>query len=105
MTNLLYLTDTHCSDTESVSLDTFPAILGRDEKATVKLTNWLTTRRHCEAFQQSGNLWIRDLHSMNGTLVNGEPICERQMKNGDEVRIGLSTFRVTIERQQSAAMP
>lgn len=49
---------------------------------------------HCE-----GNICrIRDLDSANGTFVNGEPIIEAELTDGDQVLAGQTKFLVRIER-------
>lgn len=104
MTSLLKLDSVNSSESFICSVSSLPLVLGRDELAGIRLTNVLASRRHCEVFHEGDALWIRDLNSMNGTLVNEEPIHERHLRTGDEVRIGLTTFRVTIEREPESAM-
>jgi len=41
--------------------------------------------------------WISDLGSTNGTLVNGEPVIEKQLSHGDLIAIGQNTIRFTLE--------
>ncbi len=40
---------------------------------------------------------LRDRGSRNGTLVNNQQIADCQLKSGDEIRAGNTTFRVEIE--------
>ena len=44
---------------------------------------------------RGGAFWISDLGSTNGTLVNGEPVIERQLTHGDLIAIGQNTIRFT----------
>ena len=48
---------------------TLPAIIGRSRSADLKLGNQLVSRKHCELFEDSGQLMIRDLGSLNGTFI------------------------------------
>ena len=43
------------------------------------------------------SFWISDLGSTNGTLVNGEPVIEKQLGHGDLIAIGANTIRFTLE--------
>lgn len=52
--------------------------------------------KHCELIREGGMIFIRDLGSKNGTLVNGAPIVEKQrLQDGDRVLLGRSEFRFT----------
>lgn len=87
-----------------VRLDQFPAVLGRSEEAAVHLTNVLASRRHCEIVDRQHGLCIRDLASVNGTIVNGTLLArdasgesspeELQLEDGDEIIIGSDLFCV-----------
>jgi pSer/pThr/pTyr-binding forkhead associated (FHA) protein len=54
------------------------------------------SRFHCKLFRRSGNFYIEDNKSSNGTLVNGELITERRLFGGEEVIIGETFFRFRI---------
>ena len=40
--------------------------------------------------------WIVDLGSTNGTLVNGDPIQEKQLSHGDRVTIGQNAVHFSL---------
>jgi len=44
--------------------------------------------RHARVEDRGGKLWVVDLGSRNGTLVNGERVQERALAPGDIVRLG-----------------
>ena len=61
--------------------------------------NKAISRVHCKFIYQSGNYYIVDLNSANGTFVNGERISpqeQRPVKNGDVVRLANSDFMICI---------
>lgn len=68
--------------------------IGRDG-CDVNLSDPLISRRHAALSTDGGALSISDLGSSNGTFVNGRAIAdERQLREGDEVRIGDATWEV-----------
>lgn len=58
----------------------------------------LASRMHAEFHLDDGKFIIYDLSSRNGTFVNGEPISERVLSDGDQVSFGLNgiSFQVNF---------
>jgi hypothetical protein len=56
-----------------------------------------TSGRHGRIEVRGGQFWISDLGSTNGTLVNGEPVLEKQLAHGDVIAIGQNVIRFTLE--------
>ncbi len=95
-------------DDQSVVIHTkqFPVIIGRGEDADIRIPCRWASRKHCEIAASGGVLLLRDLRSRYGTTVNGKPICETRLEQGDEVTIGLKRFVVEIdETYQIEAKP
>lgn len=80
-----------CSE---IPLDRLPVTIGRSPHVTVQIEDQWLSRRHCLIREVAGTLMIRDLESRNGTLVNGEPVSESPLVDGDLVQLGLSVFEV-----------
>ncbi len=55
------------------------------------------SRQHCLLVAQDGQFAIRDLGSKNGTLVNGMPIGEHLLHDGDHISVGDSVFIFQLE--------
>ncbi|NOY24607.1 MAG: FHA domain-containing protein [Oligoflexia bacterium] len=68
---------------------------GRDNDIQIK-NDSKVSRFHCRLFRRTGNFYIEDNKSSNGTLVNGELITERRLFGGEEVIIGETFFRFRI---------
>ena len=51
------------------------------------------SRRHAEVRRDAEGFAVFDLGSTNGTVVNGAPVRERRLSDGDELRIGSATIR------------
>ena len=69
-------------------------IIGRSPTNAVYVRDKNVSRVHSQLTVTDKGCVIADLQSTNGTFVNNERITERVLKPGDEVRIGLSTFRL-----------
>ena len=74
-----------------------PAVLGRSRGADVTVTHPLISRRHCEIYADHGLLMVRDLTSLNGTMVGGRRIESAPLLPNGEFTIGSLTFRVVYE--------
>jgi pSer/pThr/pTyr-binding forkhead associated (FHA) protein len=71
-----------------------PAVLGRGRTADIKVIHPLISRQHCQLFENDGLLMLRDLASLNGTMVGGKRIELAPLLPGGEFTIGPLTFQV-----------
>lgn len=64
-------------------------VIGRDDACQITLPTAKVSRQHCRIYWHQDEYIVEDLHSKNGTYVNGEP-CKRQqpLEDGDEIQIG-----------------
>ena len=76
---------------EMYRLEASETVLGRSPTAQVRFNDDGVSRRHARSFEQSGEVMIEDLQSANGTLVNGERIEKRALKDGDKIQLGPNT--------------
>ncbi|MBI4615580.1 MAG: FHA domain-containing protein, partial [Planctomycetes bacterium] len=67
--------------------------LGRTENNDVRLEGKTISRHHAQISVRNGDYVITDLGSKNRTKVNGEPITEKVLADGDEIRIGSNVMR------------
>jgi predicted component of type VI protein secretion system len=69
--------------------------IGRHDDCLIRIKSAQVSRRHCEVFEVSDKLTIRDLGSSNGTFVNGKKVSgQLALKPGDELTVGAVTLRV-----------
>jgi hypothetical protein len=54
------------------------------------------SRRHAEIIYNKEGLFVKDVNSSNGTLVNKEKIAWKELKLGDEVRFDVIPFKVCL---------
>ena len=71
--------------------------VGRAPDNDIVVGDPATSGHHGRIEQRNGSFWISDLGSTNGTLVNGEPVIEKQLADGDLIAIGQNTLRFTLE--------
>jgi dipeptidyl aminopeptidase/acylaminoacyl peptidase len=79
-----------------VALPSEMVTVGRAPDNDVVVSDPATSGRHGRIEMRAGAFWISDLGSTNGTLVNGEPVIERQLSDGDLIAIGQNTMRFTL---------
>jgi hypothetical protein len=70
--------------------------LGRSPDNDVILRDPATSGHHARLERRGDQFWLIDLGSTNGTLVNGEPIQERQLNHGDRVTIGQNAVQFSV---------
>jgi hypothetical protein len=69
--------------------------IGRSRSADIRLDDPTVSRRHAVIVQTpEGELRVLDDRSMNGILVNGEPVDWSPLSDGDELQIGRYTLSV-----------
>jgi transcriptional regulator with GAF, ATPase, and Fis domain len=81
--------------------------IGRDSSNQLWAPDPALSRRHCLVVASGEEVSIRDLGSRNGTLVNGVPIEQQQMRHGDQIYIGDSIllFLLNEEEERPARNP
>ena len=62
--------------------------IGRDSDNTIVVNDDSVLAHHAVIRVQDGGLLLEDLHSSNGTFVNGSRILLQRIEVGDEVRLG-----------------
>jgi hypothetical protein len=72
------------------------ATMGRGGGCAISLpSDTFASQVHARAHDRDGNLWIEDVGSTNGTIVNGKRIDHPvKLRKGDRVKIGETTFEV-----------
>jgi EmrB/QacA subfamily drug resistance transporter len=81
------------------------ATIGREPECDLQLLDSEVSRRHAKVTVREGLAVIDDLHSTNGTFVNGERILEqRTLSAGDRIQIGEATIVLTSPMFEGAAV-
>ncbi len=80
--------------------------LGRATTNRIVLKDDLCSREHAEIFQLDHRWYLRDLSSLNGTRVNGQPIeRDRELSPRDEVGLGRSQLVFVENLSQLPDLP
>lgn len=76
-------------------LNIFPARVGRDPALALAIVRADISRLHAEYFQRDGQLFLRDLHSTNGTFVNLSQLHgESVLRHGDVLHFASHEMRL-----------
>lgn len=80
-----------------VPLDKERFTIGRKPHNDIQIDNLAVSGEHALIVTILNDSFLEDLGSTNGTLVNGEPVIETQLSDGDLISVGQSTIRFTLE--------
>ena len=75
-------------------------LIGRSGRAHLVLdpnADRFISRAHCLIDVRPPRCLVTDLDSTNGTFVNGERVHQAELSDGDEVRVGRTRIRVSID--------
>ncbi len=70
--------------------------LGRAADCDIPLDDSLASRYHAEIHVTGQGLRVKDLGSTNKTMVNGSPISEVSLNDGDQIQIGNTRLQVVL---------
>ncbi len=89
-----------------VSLDVSegtPIVIGRSAHAGLEVADPEVSRQHARLELVRGVLYLADLHSSNGTFLNGKVLSDEsiEVRPGDDIDVG--NTRITIREAASAS--
>ncbi|HEY7376475.1 MAG TPA: GGDEF domain-containing protein [Polyangia bacterium] len=67
-------------------------IIGRGQKAQIRLFDDGISREHAQILIESGHIILQDLGSTNGTFCNGLKVDRRELCDGDKILVGSTTI-------------
>ncbi len=76
------------SSRREIALSRTVLSIGRDPSNDVVLPDAMVSRRHAVVEWRGSQYFLRDCNSSNGSLVNGDRVSERSLRDGDLVAIG-----------------
>lgn len=86
-----------CHDTEvrlpqRIPVTTLPFTMGRSGSTDLQINSTWVSREHATIMKVGPQIRARDLGSTNGTYLNGAPIQDAPLADGDVLRIGKTDF-------------
>ena len=71
--------------------------IGRKDGNAIVLLDQHVSGNHAEIIVRNNKVYLEDLHSTNGTFLNGKRISGKvQLSNKDEITIGKSIFKIVL---------
>lgn len=83
-------------------------MVGRDEKAGVRIGSDDVSREHCLLTPTSDGILVKDLDSRNGTFIDSVPIGHNEevlMRTGSTLTVGPMTFQLAVTGVKRVAPP
>lgn len=72
-------------------------LIGRSQSCHLCAGSSSISRKHCAITRKDAKVFVKDLGSRNGTIINGEKITEEvELSSGDELSVGTLRMLVTI---------
>lgn len=87
-----------------IAIDRPRLTIGRRPYNDVMLDDLTVSGEHAVLLTENGESTIHDLHSRNGTLVNGVPVSQRTLADGDRIEIGIYRLHYVLEHAPAEAI-
>ncbi|HIV69051.1 MAG TPA: FHA domain-containing protein [Candidatus Butyricicoccus stercorigallinarum] len=76
----------------------YPFTIGSRNDNDLIITDSTVSRQHAELFRKNGQVCLRDLGSLNGTIVNKVPRSETPIVGGERVQLGTTILQIERAR-------
>jgi len=84
-----------------VPLEQEETTIGRGVTNLVCIADPILSRQHCVIAREDNQFLIRDLGSLHGTVVNGIPVTQHYLQDGDQISLGSSVFSFFLHEGES----
>lgn len=82
---------------DHIVIDHLPFVVGRSRSCDGQVYHPMVSRQHCTFKEEDGTVAVEDLHSSNGTFINGHRVREKAVvHDGDEINLGCVAYRVAL---------
>lgn len=88
-----------------VPLEQEETTIGRGVTNLVCIADPILSRQHCVITREDNQFLIRDLGSLHGTVVNGIPVTQHYLQDGDQFSLGSSVFSFFLHESESQQKP
>ncbi|MGM9630688.1 FHA domain-containing protein [Butyricicoccus sp.] len=72
----------------------YPFTIGSRNDNDLIITDSTVSRQHAELFRKNGQVCLRDLGSLNGTIVNKVPRSETPIVGGERIQLGTTILQI-----------
>lgn len=79
--------------------------IGRDASCDFVLDEKTVSKKHCQIVYRGGHFTVIDLGSLNKTKVNGRVYSQKNVANGDQIKIGADVLAFVWPGGDSTAQP
>src|SRR5579863_10604558 len=77
---------------EMYKIDHDRTIIGRGQKAEVRLLDDGISREHAKVVVEGNKIFLEDMGSTNGTFCNGLKVDRKELADGDKILVGSTTI-------------
>jgi len=99
----LFFSDDAASTAQFVLKDTL-CVLGRGASASIRINDPMASWMHAMIWLEGGQVWVMDLHSTNGTRVNGKPVSNKVKLEEDAlIQIGNTPIQLSMSGNHGAS--
>jgi len=77
---------------EMYKLDKARLVIGRGDKADLRLVDDGISRDHAQIINENGRMVLEDMGSTNGTFCNGARVTRQSLAEGDKILLGSTTI-------------
>src|SRR5207244_4279567 len=88
---------------QRVGLDAGAISVGAHAQNQVVLEDRFVSGFHCRLHVRDGRVWVKDLASTNGTVVDGSRVAEAEVSAGSTLRVGSQILRIERDAPASPA--
>ena len=86
--NIEVLKNGNCEQIVEISQSQSRVMVGRADESELRLSGQFVSRHHALIVLSNGEVFVEDLKSFNGTIVNGSKITRHKISPGDKIKIG-----------------
>ncbi|MDX2090594.1 MAG: FHA domain-containing protein [Kofleriaceae bacterium] len=92
---------------DSLELPVGETLIGRDISCAMRFNDPSVSRKHLRFIRRQGEVFVEDLGSANGTLLNGDPVggAARRIFDGDKVSVGTRLLTVRLLEENDLELP
>ena len=91
---------------DSVELPLGETIVGRDTACTLRFNDPAVSRRHLRFIRRASEVFVEDLGSSNGTLLNGRAVgAPLRIVDGDTISVGSRLLTVRVNEDEDEEQP